>query len=78
MKADSSIYRLQHTVIKRMVLIVFGTHHFDKLLQYSKQEDLKGWIKVKKSFLQSIYRRRLKTCFRDRRKTLETLSSKNK
>lgn len=50
MKADSSIYRLQHTVIKRMVLIVFGTHHFDKLLQYSKQEDLKGWIKVKKAF----------------------------
>lgn len=43
-KKDTSTYRLQHDVIKRMALIVFGTHHFDKLLEFSKQEDLKGWI----------------------------------
>lgn len=43
-KKDTSTYRLQHDVIKRMALIVFGTHHFDKLLELSKQEDLKGWI----------------------------------
>lgn len=46
--ADTSNYRLQHAVIKRMALIVFGTYHFDKLLEFSKQEDLKGWVKVKK------------------------------
>lgn len=43
--ADTSNYRLQHAVIKRMALIVFGTYHFDKLLEFSKQEDLKGWVK---------------------------------
>nr|XP_022298562.1 uncharacterized protein LOC111107586 isoform X2 [Crassostrea virginica] len=42
---QTSKYRLQHDVIKRMTLIVFGTFHFDKLLELSKQEDLKGWIK---------------------------------
>lgn len=46
--ADTSNYRLQHAVIKRMALIVFGTNHFDKLLKFSKQEDLKGWIKENK------------------------------
>lgn len=46
--ADTSNYRLQHAVIKRMALIVFGTYHFDKLLEFSKQEDLKGWVKEKK------------------------------
>lgn len=45
-KKDTSTYRLQHDVIKRMALIVFGTHHFDKLLKFSKQEDLKGWIEM--------------------------------
>ncbi|XP_078339362.1 uncharacterized protein LOC111107586 isoform X1 [Crassostrea virginica] len=40
-------YRLQHYVIKRMTLIVFGTFHFDKLLELSKLEDLEGWIKEK-------------------------------
>nr|XP_022296993.1 uncharacterized protein LOC111106563 [Crassostrea virginica] len=40
-----SKYRLQHDVIKRMTLIVFGTFHFDKLLELSKPEDLEGWIK---------------------------------
>ena len=41
----TSKYRLQHDVIKRMTLIVFGTFHFDKLLELSKPEDLEGWIK---------------------------------
>lgn len=45
---DTSIYRLQHDVVKRMVLIVFGTHHFDKLLTFSKPENLRGWIREKK------------------------------
>lgn len=49
-KKDTSTYRLQHDVIKRMALIVFGTHHFDKLLEFSKQEDLKGWIKMEEFF----------------------------
>ena len=43
----TSRYRLQHDVIKRMTLIVFGTFHFDKLLELSKPEDLEGWIKEK-------------------------------
>ncbi|XP_078339364.1 uncharacterized protein LOC111107586 isoform X2 [Crassostrea virginica] len=43
----TSKYRLQHDVINRMTLIVFGTFHFDKLLELSKPEDLKGWIKEK-------------------------------
>lgn len=47
--ADSSIYKLQHEVLKRMTLIVFGTHHFDKLLELSQPEDLEGWIKEKKN-----------------------------
>ena len=42
---NTSEYRLQHEVIKRMTLIVFGTYHFDKLLELSKREDLEGWIK---------------------------------
>ena len=42
---NTSKYRLQHDVIKRMTLIVFGTFHFDKLLELSKPEDLEGWIK---------------------------------
>lgn len=37
-------FRLQHDVIKRMTLIVYGTCHFDKLLEYAKPEDLEGWI----------------------------------
>ena len=44
---NTSKYRLQHDVIKRMTLIVFGTFHFDKLLELSKPEDLEGWIKEK-------------------------------
>lgn len=47
-KKEASIYRLQHDVIKRMTLIVYGTHHFDKLLELSKPEELKTWVKVKK------------------------------
>ncbi|XP_052693348.1 uncharacterized protein LOC128171590 [Crassostrea angulata] len=46
-EADTSKYRLQHEVLKRMVLIVFGTYHFDKLLQHSNQEELKGLIEEK-------------------------------
>lgn len=46
----TSIYRLQHEVIKRMALIVFGTYHFNKLLEFSKQEELKGWIQEKSTF----------------------------
>ena len=44
---NSSKYRLQHDVIKRMTLIVFGAFHFGKLLELSEPEDLKGWIKEK-------------------------------
>ena len=40
-------YRLQHDVIKRLTLVVFGTFYFDKLLKLSKPEDLEGWIKEK-------------------------------
>lgn len=43
-EAKGTIYRLQHYVIKRMTLIVFGTYNFEKLLQISKREDLQGWI----------------------------------
>lgn len=41
--------RLQHDVIKRMTLIVYGTHHFDKLLELSKPEELKAWVKEKQT-----------------------------
>lgn len=54
-KADTSRYRLQHDVIKRMTLIVFGTFHFDKLLAFSKPEELKGWIK-KKNTIRNIFK----------------------
>lgn len=47
-KEANGIYRLQHYVIKRMTLIVFGTYNFEKLLQISKREDLQGWIEEKK------------------------------
>ena len=40
----TSKYRLQHDVIKRMTLIVFGTFHFDQLLELSKPGNLQGWI----------------------------------
>lgn len=41
---NTSTYRLQHEVIKRIALIVFGTYHFNQLLEFSQQEELKGWI----------------------------------
>lgn len=41
----SSVYRLQHDVIRRMTLIVFGTYHFDKLLELSQPEELKSWVR---------------------------------
>lgn len=53
-EAETLSYKLQHEVIQRMVLIVFGTYHFDKLLQYSKQ-DLKGWIQ-EKSFCSNLFK----------------------
>ena len=40
----TSKYKLQHEVIKVMTLHVFGTFHFDKLLELSTREDLEGWI----------------------------------
>lgn len=58
-------YKLQHEVIKRMTLIVFGTHHFDKLLELSNPEDLKGWIKQKKNLCHPFER------FRDMRPVLK-------
>ena len=50
---NSNKYRLQHDVIKRMTLIVFGTFHFNKLLELTKREDLKGWIE-KSSFINEL------------------------
>lgn len=46
-EARTSVYRLQHDVVKKMALIVFGTYHFDKLLQLSKPEELTTWVKEK-------------------------------
>lgn len=46
-ETDSFVYRLQHDVIKRMTLIVFGTYHFDKLLELCKPEELKSLVKGK-------------------------------
>ena len=46
-EAETLSYKLQHEVIQRMVLIVFGTYHFDKLLELSKPEELKSWVKEK-------------------------------
>lgn len=65
-EAETSSYKLQHEVIQRMVLIVFGTYHFDKLLQYSKQaKDLKGWTQ-KKSYFRNLF-----TSSRDSKPVLE-------
>ena len=50
---NSNKYRLQHDVIKRMTLIVFGTFHFNKLLELTKREDLEGWIE-KSSFVNEL------------------------
>ena len=50
---NSNKYRLQHEVIKRMTLVVFGTFHFSKLLELTKREDLEGWIE-KSSFVKNI------------------------
>lgn len=43
----SNKYKIQHDVIKRMTLVVYGTCHFAKLLEYAKPEDLEGWIEKK-------------------------------
>ena len=50
---NSNKYRLQHDVIKRMTLIVFGNSHFNKLLELTKREDLEGWIE-KSSFINEL------------------------
>ncbi|XP_052677344.1 uncharacterized protein LOC128158510 [Crassostrea angulata] len=42
---EACVYRLQHDVIKRMTLIVFGTYHFDKLLELSEPGELKEYVK---------------------------------
>ena len=41
---NSTKYRLQHDVIKKMTLIVFGTYHFEELLDLSTHNDMDGWI----------------------------------
>jgi hypothetical protein len=39
-------YVLQHDVIQRMVLVVFGTRHFDKLVKFSSWNEVPHWIKA--------------------------------
>nr|XP_022299517.1 uncharacterized protein LOC111108173 [Crassostrea virginica] len=47
---NSTKYRLQHDVIKKMTLIVFGTYHFEQLLDLSTPNDMDGWIKQNSKF----------------------------
>nr|XP_022301281.1 uncharacterized protein LOC111109456 isoform X4 [Crassostrea virginica] len=57
---NTTKYKLQHNVIKKMTLIVFGTYYFDKLLEVSNETDIRGWIKkdglftIKKNFFGDI------------------------
>ena len=51
----SNKYRLQHEVIKRMTLIVFGSFHFDKLLELTKRDDLDGLIQRHSLLLRENY-----------------------
>ncbi|XP_062619806.1 uncharacterized protein LOC134281334, partial [Saccostrea cucullata] len=46
-KENSSVYVLQHGIIKRMSLITFGKFYFSELLKFSSRKDLLGWIKRK-------------------------------
>nr|XP_022318556.1 uncharacterized protein LOC111121524 isoform X2 [Crassostrea virginica] len=46
-------YRLQHDIIKRITLIVYGTCYFDKLLEYAKLANLEGWIE-KESLVEAL------------------------
>lgn len=50
----ATVYRLQHDVIQRMTLIVFGTSHFDKLLELSQPQDLKAYVREKESKLRNV------------------------
>lgn len=75
-EAKGTIYRLQHYVIKRMTLIVFGTYNFEKLLQISKREDLQGWIEEKKIFAVSNPFNDIKPVLRIKRDHWEQYQSK--
>ncbi|XP_062591895.1 uncharacterized protein LOC134253387 [Saccostrea cucullata] len=45
LKENSSVYVLQHEIIKRMSLITFGKFYFSEMLKFSSRKDLLGWIK---------------------------------
>jgi hypothetical protein len=47
---EKSTYVLDDDVIQRMVLIVFGTHHFEKLLRFHRWLTLPEWIKETRRF----------------------------
>lgn len=44
-REETRKYVLEHDVIQRMVLVVFGTHHFDKLLIFHQWKSPPEWIK---------------------------------
>ncbi|XP_055998128.1 uncharacterized protein LOC125667376 [Ostrea edulis] len=46
-REGEGVYVLQHDVIQRMVLVVFGTYHFEKLVRFSSWHELPDWIKEK-------------------------------
>jgi hypothetical protein len=45
-REGEEVYVLQHDVIQRMVLVVFSTHHFDKLVKFSSWNEVPHWIKA--------------------------------
>jgi hypothetical protein len=45
-RKGGEFYVLQHDVIQRMVLVVFGTNHFDKLVKFSSWNEVPHWIKA--------------------------------
>ncbi|XP_062612801.1 uncharacterized protein LOC134274542 [Saccostrea cucullata] len=51
LQVDSSVYVLQHEIIKRITLITFGKFYFSDLLKFSSKKDLVGWIKLKKTHI---------------------------
>ena len=63
-------YRLQHDVIQRMTLIVFGTIHFEKFLEFSKRKDLEGWIENSNIIKTIEFRRRYDAFTYDRREKM--------
>lgn len=44
-REEKGNYVLEHDVIQRMVLVVFGAHHFDKLLKFHQWKSPPKWIK---------------------------------